>query len=247
MSGRGAPIRHATVADLDRIHEICLRTADAGQDATTLHSDPSLPGHVWAAPYVHHAPEHAFVVVDADDRAGGYVLGARDSREFEATLERSWWPELRSRYPLEGQGRTEADQATVALLHEPPVAVDEIVRRYPSHLHIDLLPEFQGRGHGRRLIETVVDSLTGVPRRPPRRGQPSGPSASTGPWASSSSAAAGTGPPSASASVELVRPAAATRFGGGGARRSVPATAMTGPSRAARTKGLEDRPPCGVA
>ena len=30
---------------------------------------------------------------------------------------------------------------------------------YPAHLHIDLLPETQGQGLGRRLIETLVDAL----------------------------------------------------------------------------------------
>ncbi len=159
MSVDPAPIRPAEPRDLDRLYEICVRTADAGADATSLHADPSLPGHVWAAPYLIHAPDHAFVVVDADDRAGGYVLAALDSRAFEAELERSWWPDLRARYPRQGEGRTPADQATVELLHDPPTAVDAILRGYPSHLHIDLLPEFQGAGNGRRLIDTVLDSL----------------------------------------------------------------------------------------
>ena len=30
---------------------------------------------------------------------------------------------------------------------------------YPSHLHIDLLPDAQGQGAGRRLIETLTTSL----------------------------------------------------------------------------------------
>lgn len=153
-------IRPATASDLDRVYEICLRTADAGHDASALHDDPLLVGHVWAAPYLHHALEHAFVVVDDDDRAGGYVLGALDTRAFEAELERSWWPVLRARYPREtADARTEADRIAVALIHRPPTAIDSIVGRYPSHLHIDLLPEFQGSGHGRRLIETLLGSL----------------------------------------------------------------------------------------
>lgn len=160
MTERSRPrIRPAASRDLDRLYEICLRTADAGEDASRLHDDPSLPGHVWAAPYLHHAPEHAYVVVDGHDVAGGYVLGALDSRRWEQMLERSWWPGLRASYPLRAEGRTPADQATVELLHDPPSAVEEIVTAYPSHLHIDLLPPFQGRGVGRRLIKTVVDSL----------------------------------------------------------------------------------------
>ena len=36
---------------------------------------------------------------------------------------------------------------------------------YPAHLHIDLLPELQGRGFGRRLIDTLCAELArrGVP------------------------------------------------------------------------------------
>jgi ribosomal protein S18 acetylase RimI-like enzyme len=159
MSLTSGRIRQAKIGDLDRLYEICVRTADAGDDATRLHHDPLLPGHVWAAPYLHHAPEHAFVVVDDHDVAGGYVLGALDSRAFEAELERSWWPALRARYPLDQPGRTEADQATVERIHRPSTAMDQIVGTHPSHLHIDLLPHVQGAGHGRRLIEVLLGSL----------------------------------------------------------------------------------------
>jgi ribosomal protein S18 acetylase RimI-like enzyme len=39
------------------------------------------------------------------------------------------------------------------------------VAQYPAHLHIDLLPETQGQGLGRRLIETLFAELRrrGVP------------------------------------------------------------------------------------
>lgn len=154
-----AKIRRASLADGDRVYEICLRTADAGGDATALHHDPRLVGHVWAAPYLHHAADHAFVVVDEADVAGGYVLGAVDSRSYEAALERAWWPRLRREYPLVAEGRTARDQEVVELIHAPPTAIEAIVERYPSHLHIDLLPEFQGAGHGRRMIETLLESL----------------------------------------------------------------------------------------
>lgn len=154
------PIRPARPDDLDALYEICLRTADAGEDATGLHADPALPGHVWAAPYLVHEPEHAFVVVDADDHAIGYILGAADSRAFEAELERSWWPDLRDRYPVVADDRTPADQETVALIHDPPRAHDALMEAFPSHLHIDLLPPAQGRGNGRRLIQTLLAALT---------------------------------------------------------------------------------------
>ena len=82
-----ATIRNVRAGDRDAVYDICLRTADAGDDGTHLYTDPLLPGHVWAGAYVALEPEHGFVV-DDDGRAIGYILGALDSRAFEAELER---------------------------------------------------------------------------------------------------------------------------------------------------------------
>ena len=43
--------------------------------------------------------------------------------------------------------------------------MDVIVEHFPSHLHIDLLPAFQGAGNGRRLIQAVLDSLAAAGSR----------------------------------------------------------------------------------
>jgi ribosomal protein S18 acetylase RimI-like enzyme len=147
-------IRAYRPADLDRLYEICVRTGDAGSDAWDMVEDKQLYGHIWAAPYGVLEPEHAFVV---GDPAQGYVLGALDSRAFEARCEESWWPALRERYP---QGSGEGlDAMLVGLIHNPPVAHDKIVGDYPSHLHIDLLPAVQGGGWGRKMMDTLLDSL----------------------------------------------------------------------------------------
>ncbi|MGB0113645.1 MAG: GNAT family N-acetyltransferase [Ilumatobacteraceae bacterium] len=152
-------IRPVEERDNDAIYDICLRTADSGNDATHLYGDRRLPGHVWGGAYVAHQPEHAYVLID-DDTPVGYVLGARDSRSFEATLEREWWPPLRERYPTGVDRPAAADRVAVYLLHHPSLADERFVGDYPSHLHIDLLPEAQGRGDGRRMIEHLLDSLT---------------------------------------------------------------------------------------
>ena len=43
--------------------------------------------------------------------------------------------------------------------HHPDYFCPEPYERYPSHLHIDLLPRAQGRGYGRRMIEQVLNAL----------------------------------------------------------------------------------------
>jgi ribosomal protein S18 acetylase RimI-like enzyme len=47
----------------------------------------------------------------------------------------------------------------VGLLHRPPLAPDHVVAQHPSHLHVDLLPRWQGGGWGRVLLERLFAQL----------------------------------------------------------------------------------------
>jgi len=151
-------IRPYRASDLDRLYEICLRTGAAGQDATALVIDSRLFGELYAAPYGVLEPEHAVVVDDGSGTAVGYALAALDTRPFEARCESEWWPDLRERHPV-GSGGNGLDQLLITMLHHPHLADDDVVASYPSHLHIDLLPEAQGAGWGRRLMEHLQDAL----------------------------------------------------------------------------------------
>lgn len=162
MPSENISIRQFRPDDLDALYQICLRTADNGQDATALFRDPRLPGHVWAAPYAVLEPSLAFVAVGPDGVAG-YVVGALDSTAFSQRLEERWWPGLRSRYPDPPaslpEDRWTRDQQVTHLIHHPRPVPARLAARYPSHLHIDLLPPLQGQGAGRRLIETLTAAL----------------------------------------------------------------------------------------
>ena len=139
---------------------VCLQTGAAGEDATGMLEEPDLLSHIWLLPYLALAPDLASVVADGDAPAVGYVLGALDSRAFEAACERDVWPALRARYELGAFPAPSFDAQLVRLIHHPPVAEAELVAGFPSHLHIDLLPEAQGGGFGRRLIDRLVEQLT---------------------------------------------------------------------------------------
>jgi ribosomal protein S18 acetylase RimI-like enzyme len=151
-------VRPYEPADLDQLYEICLRTGASGEDASALVADRRLFGELYAAPYGVLEPEHAFVVDDGEGQAVGYVLGALDTRAFEARCEAEWWPPLRERH-APGSGGTDLDQLLIAMIHARPLATDVVVAHHPSHLHIDLLPLAQGAGWGRRLMATVHDVL----------------------------------------------------------------------------------------
>jgi ribosomal protein S18 acetylase RimI-like enzyme len=155
-------IRPYRPGDLGALYRICLLTGDEGQDATSLYQDPRMPGHFFAAPYGLFAPELAFVAEDTAG-VGGYILGALDTQDFEERLERTWWPRLRARYPdppatLPPEQLT-PDQQVAHMIHHPWRVPDGLAARYPSHLHIDLLPRLQGSGLGSQMTKTLIAAL----------------------------------------------------------------------------------------
>ena len=157
-------IRAFRPGDEPALYDICLRTGASGADATGEYRDPDLLGAVFVGPYVRLAPSLAFVGED-ESGVAGYVLGVPDTRRFEKACEREWWPALRARYPLGTFPPNSPDDRMLRVIHTPPEASEDVVERYPAHLHIDLLPRLQGRGYGRRLLETLFAALSaaGVP------------------------------------------------------------------------------------
>jgi len=157
-----ARIRSYRPGDLEDLYRICLLTGDDGQDATSLFHDPKLLGHVFAAPYALFEPSLAFVAEDTDG-VGGYILGALDTQAFQERLESRWWPDLRTRYPDPSPGfpsdRWTPDQQVAHMIHHPFRIPGELATRYPSHLHIDLLPRLRASGYGRQLIKTLAAAL----------------------------------------------------------------------------------------
>jgi ribosomal protein S18 acetylase RimI-like enzyme len=152
-------IRPFHPSDLPAIYRVCLRTGDAGADASGQHADPDLIGHVWAGAYPVADPGLCWVVTD-DGGVGGYLLATADTEGFSRWCTQHWWPALRERYPQTvdpGTLRTAADTALVERLHHPPH--EAVPAGHPAHLHVDLLPRLQGRGLGRSLIETVLAEL----------------------------------------------------------------------------------------
>ncbi len=159
-----ARLRDFEPAGIDACYEICLRTADNGADATSLHTDPRIVGEVWVAPYLVRHPECA-VVLEDDQGVGGYIVGAPDTAGYDEWVDREWFPPLREKYPRGCFAEGTADAACVDLIHTPPRMPAEVVAAYPAHLHIDLLPRLQGRGFGRAMMAALFErvSAAGAP------------------------------------------------------------------------------------
>lgn len=149
--------------DEDDLADVCLRTGDGGADATDLYRSAGLLADIFVLPYVARHPEHAFVIDDGL-RVLGYVVCAPDTVSFEQWFRGEWWPAREEGHRrVAGDGhKDDTMRRYAAAVGARPVPFAE---DYPAHLHIDLLPEAQGRGWGRTLIGALVEGLSarGVP------------------------------------------------------------------------------------
>jgi len=151
-------IRPAVFGDLDALYSICLRTGAAGDDATDLLTDGDLLGHVYVGPYLLMESGFGFVLAD-DEAVLGYALATADTAAFEAECATGWWPALQRRYPRPEPGAEGLDAELIGMIHDPERTGGALVAAYPAHLHIDLLPEAQGTGAGRRLMAALEAEL----------------------------------------------------------------------------------------
>lgn len=140
--------------DLDAVYDICIRTADDGNDARGEYSADTLVGDVFAAPYVVLEPEHAHILDDGAGNAVGYILGTADTPRFVERYRDEWVPVAAARY-----GDDPRDQQMLGWLRDPERMLAPELADYPAHLHIDLLPEWQGKGFGRGLMDAFRAGL----------------------------------------------------------------------------------------
>ncbi len=99
--------------------------------------------------YLEKEPSHCFVTTDEFDKPSGYILCAKSFDKYVLEFE----PYLKKAKKL-----SFVDYVAQKYLQK---AVADVAKEYPAHLHVDVLPSFQGRGNGRALITTLLAHLRG--------------------------------------------------------------------------------------
>lgn len=156
--GRAARIRPYRSADREALYAVALATGRDGDDASELFRDGTLLGHRYVGPYLDLEPGLAFTLED-DLGPCGYVLGTADTQDFYRRFVRTWLPSLLASLGPAPAKPSDEDERLLAELHAPTLTVPRDLEAYPAHLHIDLLPRAQGRGHGRRMMATLLAAL----------------------------------------------------------------------------------------
>jgi len=154
----GEAVRKFHEDDRAHLYHVCLATGDSGASALHLYTEKDMLGEIYVGPYLSFQPDLSLTLIK--DGVAGYALAALDTRSFEDTLSKHWWPAILEKY----QGRSpenfnERENNLFEYIQNPPLRPEEVVKDYPSHLHIDLLEKAQGRGIGKAMMLLLLDTL----------------------------------------------------------------------------------------
>lgn len=155
-------VRPYRPADREAIRSIVHATGFMGESADWYWRDAESFAEVWTAYYTDDEPESLYVADDGGTVVG-YLTGCVDSRRApnprSAILQQMVRRQLLFRPGTAGFFWRSMWDA----LQSPDVPTGELSDpRWPSHLHINLLPPGRGRGAGRRLVQAWLARLREV-------------------------------------------------------------------------------------
>ena len=140
-----AEIRKALKSDLKDVEYICRITAGP------LSRENELVGKIIAKTYSTYYIEeecgNCFVLASGE-KAVGYILSSLDAGVFKKVYRKKYVPQIFS--------LSKKDGVLAWLL---PIPYMFFKKNYPAHMHIDILPGFQGSGNGTKLVETLLSEL----------------------------------------------------------------------------------------
>jgi len=139
-------IRPYQPKDKENVRNVCMMTGPASDD-------PYGPARIFELTnycdyYVECEPECCFVVADDDDEAVGYIFGCADYRPYRERFLRDYEPKLKG-LPLFNRALCQASVRTPKLF----------AKKYPAHLHINILEPYQRMGMGSRLMAALTARL----------------------------------------------------------------------------------------
>ena len=139
-------IREMEMRDIPAAERICLLTASANlrKDAAARENTLLLYNRY----YTRACLADCFVAVNEADEAVGYILCAPDYKTYCESFRKNECKDIRKLGFLRG----------VRAYFEPKLQ-KKYAKRYPAHLHIDLLPEAQGQGMGTALMDALKSHL----------------------------------------------------------------------------------------
>ena len=139
-------IRVATPKDLKKAQYICIKTASAALQKNE--KTARITAALFADYYIQNESRNCFVLCDDSDEVVGYILSSTDIKSFCKAYRTDILRNVVKLSPLWG---------FVCLF--VPVKYYVCRRKYPAHLHIDILPDFQSAGYGSKMMNALLSHL----------------------------------------------------------------------------------------
>ncbi|KAF2456844.1 hypothetical protein BDY21DRAFT_286731, partial [Lineolata rhizophorae] len=133
-----------------------------------LQSEPALriASHIWCRPYLQLSPSSCFVLDDGSGDVVGYILSTPDTEHFVNAYLKDYVPNLdEEKLPMPKDLDKPVDfdrdleDSLLRILYSPEKDTPELIKTYPAHFHIDILPPFQRKGFGSILMQTLLRHL----------------------------------------------------------------------------------------
>ena len=139
-------IRPMRQSDLKDVEYVCRMTAGPGAQ-----KDPVIGyrlARMFSTYYVRECYDTCFVVADDNDKVVGYILCEPNYKRYKKIFRKVDVPEIKKLHKKSGQ--------TAWLF---PIPYCFFGHKYPAHLHIDILDEYQNQGFGSKLMTALFEEL----------------------------------------------------------------------------------------
>ena len=138
-------IRKYEEKDRDNLFKICVATSGL---PTETQKDLDFLNLLYNDYYAVVEPQNCFVAVNEDDETVGYILCAENFDRYYKTFKGLYMPQIK---------KLGFNFFTMAM---GEISVHRLFKKkYPAHLHIDILPEAQRQGLGTKLIDALTSHL----------------------------------------------------------------------------------------
>ena len=158
----GITVRPFEPQDREAVRRLSYRLGYMGEPASWYWHHPETFADIWTAYYTDHEPESLFVAAKPG-AVVGYLTGCVESRDSPSPARAIIRAALRHALffrPGTARFLWRGLLDAVRLRGTPSGTLDD--SRWPSHLHINLLPEARGSGAGARLMAAWFSRLAHV-------------------------------------------------------------------------------------
>ncbi len=141
-----ATIRRMRADDIKEVEYVCRMTA--GELSIKDEKVGRKMSKMFSTYYARECYDSCFVLVDESDKAVGYILCEPDYKRFRRIFRKVDVPAI---YKLDKKSGRKAWTF--------PVPYSVLGGKYPAHMHIDLLPEYQNGGYGTKMVQMLLEDL----------------------------------------------------------------------------------------